>query len=427
MSEGVRLTGVGTSGRPIVQSGRLEPLDRARLAADFVGVALIALYVGMFAIRNTLMQGDLRTYLAAARAALQGIDPYPPEHLTTLARRATLPFVYPPITLPAFFPLLALPHRLVLTLWMGANVALLAGLVVAWRRWPFAHIGLLPLALVAVFGWNSSALSGLRSGNIALFEAAVLWAALMAYARGRRILFAVLIVAAACFKVMPAAFLLLLLVPTQRDLPRPGVLMASLVALAGLIMAPVALGPASRWEFFMRHLPRAETMGFSNPGALGFTTALAQSCGLSDAYSRSVGLGAWLALVVMLIAISIPFLRGTLRSRGGGPLPMAALFLIILLGPRPMAYGFVLLTPAALFFSPKPFAGSTGALILTLALSAEGLTAALKHGSDSVVYVYAPFLLALCLWLLIVRPGSPVTSDPARIPSQAFTAPPHSA
>jgi len=67
-----------------------------------------------------------------------------------------------------------------------------------------------------------------------------------------------------------------------------------------------------------------------------------------------------------------------------------------------MAYGFVLVAPAALYFAPRPFDRPIGTLLLALVLAAQGLTRAANQGSTSLVYMYAPCLLTLSTWLLVV-------------------------
>lgn len=388
---------------PAARAYRLgEHTEPWRVTADFLGVALVALIVVMYAMRKVLGQGDLRAYLAAAEAALSGIDPYLHENLTALARRPMQPFIYPPIALLPFFPLTAIPIQQAITMWMAANVVLLAGLVAWWWRSLGRSVGLLPVALIAVFGWNSSALSALRAGNIALVEAALLWAAIVCFARDRRGLFATLVVAAACFKLKPAVFLLLLLVPTERSAPSPRLLLASLVVLATLVLVPIAVGPASHWTFFLRNVPQAEMMGFSNPGGLSLATVLVQILGVPHASVKLAGQAAWALVGVALCAAGLPFFRAVLRARDPRLVAMAALFLYLLLDPRPMAHGFVLLTPAVLFFAPRPFEGATGRLMLSLVLAAQGLGAFFHASADSVVFVFAPFLLTACVWLLVV-------------------------
>src|SRR5262249_36703490 len=192
---------------------------RLRLAFEIVGVALIALDLGVFAARNVTLQGDFRTYVAAAKAAWLGLDPYRPDVLGSVAGRGVAPFGYPPVALAPFVAIGSLPYGLAATVWIVGKLALLAGLVGLWLRVFAPEAGLLPLALVAVFGWNAAALWDVRAGNVAIVECALVWSALACFVRGRRSAFAALVVVAACFKLLPAMFLLLLLVPAAESAP----------------------------------------------------------------------------------------------------------------------------------------------------------------------------------------------------------------
>src|SRR6185369_10389588 len=137
-----------------------------RVALDLVGVAFAAVYLATFVARNVRLQWDARTYLWAAHAALAGLDPYRLDHLARVAghRPVSLPFVYPPVALLPFLGLSALPIETALAVWIGFKVALLAGLVVLWRRLD-PRVEWLPLAVVAVFRFNGAALWDLRAGN----------------------------------------------------------------------------------------------------------------------------------------------------------------------------------------------------------------------------------------------------------------------
>ncbi len=374
-------------------------------------MGLIGFYLVLFVVRNAPLQGDLRTYLVAARAALTGHNPYDAARLHALAGREILPFVYPPVALLPFILLVPLPAQAAAVVWIGLKAALLAGLVWAWWRWWTPRGGLLPLALLAVFGWNGSALWDLRAGNVALVEAGLLWAAFGCFAAGRRTAFALLVVAAACFKLAPAAFLLLLLVPAGRTGPSPWRLIGALAALAALVGLPLAVGPAARGEGFLRHLPSADLLGEPNPSGLGLATVVARAFGLAEPLAARVAAVAWAGFAATVLALSVPLLRRAWRARDPRRWVMAAAFLYVLLSPRPMAYGFVLLAPAALVLAPAPFDRPVGRLVVALALAAQGLVRASNHGSDSLLFVYAPFLLTACFWLLVLhadgRPATP--------------------
>src|SRR4029078_2135963 len=112
-----------------------------------------------------------------------------------------------------FVALSTLPEPVALALWAALKVVLTVFLVVVWKRVFLPRAPWSQLAWVAVLASNASAVWDVRSGNVALVEAALVWAALACYVRGRVRMFAALVVLSATFELIPAVFLFLLLVP----------------------------------------------------------------------------------------------------------------------------------------------------------------------------------------------------------------------
>lgn len=387
-----------------------ERTDFIRLILDLVGVVLILMFLAGFVSRNVTHQGDLKTYQLAAHAALNGLDPYQPETLSSLAGRRVFPFVYPPIALLPFIAVADLPAKLIANVWMWGKIGLLGLLLLLWSRSFVPGSGLLPLALVATFGWNSSAQWDLASGNVAIIECALLWSAFALFVAGRRTWFALLAVAAGCFKLMPAAFLLLLLVPHGKTKPSPGHLAFAVCLLAVLVMGPVLALPT--WQPFWYHVPNANSFGDSNPSAIGFLVVMLAAAGLGGPVLETVAMLLWGIYLIAVVAISLPMLRRLWSHGTAVEWVMSSVFLYVLLTPRPMAYGFALLAPAPLFFAPRPFSGRVGVLLLGLLFSAQGLYRLTGIHSGSPLVTYAPFLLTLCVWLLVLNHRLPDSRHP---------------
>jgi hypothetical protein len=372
-------------------------------ALALIGIALVAIFLAGFVERNVAHQGDLKTYQLAATAVRANLDPYDPESLSALAGRRVLPFVYPPVGLLPFLAVAGVPAKLFAATWMWAKIGLLGLLVLAWALWFTPTKPLLSLVLIAAFGWNSSAQWDLAAGNVAILEGGLVWAAFACYLASRRTWFAVLVVAAACFKLTPAAFLVLLLVPTTRAPASPGRFCIALTLLAVVVMGPTLLGPAAHFARFWSHVPDATDYGLANPSALGLATWSVQAAGITGPMATVLARGLWIAYAAGLITCSLPLLRHAFGLGDARRVIMVAVFLYVLLQPRPMAYGYVLLTPAPLFFSPRPFTGRVGQLVLGLVLAAQGLWRLTSNVSGSPLVTYGPFLMSLCVWLLVVN------------------------
>src|SRR5262245_9577389 len=184
-------------------------------------LVVVGLYLSAYVSRFYVLQGDLRTYIAAANATLAGADPYAPETLDAVAGRRVMPFVYPPPALLPFVALTLLPSRAAMLGYMWVKVAVLAILVLHWWRRYLPQTSLVALILVALYGANRSFQWDLSSGNLATLETALLFAGFACWSRGWHRSFAAIVVATAIPKLAPAVFLLLLLVPMENGRPRP--------------------------------------------------------------------------------------------------------------------------------------------------------------------------------------------------------------
>jgi hypothetical protein len=369
---------------------------RRTFPLELLGTAAVAALVLKSALRALHLQWDFRVYLAAARAALLGLDPYRVESLARVsARPVTLPFLYPPIALVPFTLLARLPEPVALAAWMGVKLVLLAGLVVLWKRVFVPGASWLLVAAVAVLGSNGAALWDLRAGNVALVEAFLVWSALAFWVRGRRGAFAALVVLAALFKLAPAAFLLLLLVPAGGQRPRPDLFVPSLVLLAALTFGPLAfLG----WRGFLGRLGGDFPVGEANPSALALLVSYLRAPGETGVPRLALLL--WSAFALGLLSLSWGGLRRLWRAQDPCAWAIAAVALDLLLSPRPMAYGFVLgggaLVALIRYIAPGALARAGLAAIAV----AQGILGALQQPWTGTLLVHAPFLLLLALWLL---------------------------
>lgn len=368
--------------------------------ANSAGVALVAAEVLRIAVRGVRLEWDFKVYLEAARAAARGLDPYRIESLIEVARRpVALPFLYPPVALLPFLALAQLPAPVALALWMALKVLLLAYLVILWKRVFVPGASWSTITLVSVFASNAAALWDLRSGNLALIEAALIWSGLACYVAGRRGAFATLVVLAALFKLAPAAFLLLLLVPTRGRPPRPRLFALALTVLAALVFVPLRVGPAAHWSGFLGGLGGDFPVGEANPSLLALLVSLLRSPGA--AAIPPLALGLWVAGVALLLALSARGLRALWREEDPCAWVIAAVALDLLLSPRPMAYGFVLGGGAlvALIRQVAPGSALTRAGLVAITV-AQGVLWAFRQPWTGTIAAHAPFFVLLALWLL---------------------------
>jgi alpha-1,2-mannosyltransferase len=375
--------------------------------ANALGVAVVAAELLRIAVRGVRLQWDFKIYLEAARAAARGLDPYRIESLVEVARRpVSLPFLYPPVALLPFLALASVPLPAALALWMALKVFLLAFLVILWKRVFVPGASWFTIALVSVFASNAAALWDLRSGNVALIEAALTWSGLACYVAGRRGAFAALVVLAALFKLAPAAFLLLLLVPTRGQPPRPKLFALALGALAALVFVPLVVGPGAHWSGFLGGLGGDFPVGEANPSLLALLVSVLRSPG--GATLPPLALALWAACVVALLALSARGLRALWRDQDPCAWAIAAVALDLLVSPRPMAYGFVLGGGAVVALIRRVATGALARAGLVVIAVAQGVLWAFQQPWTGTIAAHAPFFVLLALWLLALvnpRPG----------------------
>lgn len=376
--------------------------SRVLAALDLLGGVLLFAFVAGYAGRHVVHQHDLRSYHTAAVAALRGLDPYDPAVLARVAGRPILPFVYPPVALLPFLAVARLPFHAFATGWMLFQVLLLAGLAVGWARSLASGPRWTMTALLVAFGSNGAAQWALFAGNVAILECALVWAALACFAAERRVAFTLLIVAAASFKLAPAALLPLLLVPTARRRGSVGAFLLATALTLAVTLGPLAIDPFARWSHFWSHLPPGG-LGAANPSAAGLARAFVDHLPVPAAETATIARVVWAAIVLGLLVLGAPlFARAIARRDARGWVAIAA-FAYVLVLPRPMAYGWLVLGVAPLVLAPRPFHSGVGRFALALILAAQGLWRLTGNESGSPLVVHAPFLLAACVWLLAAR------------------------
>lgn len=332
---------------------------------------------------------------------LEGLDPYSLDALSAVAGRPILlPFLYPAAGLVCFLPFAGLSFATAAALWVGLKLLLLGGLVELVRRTWLPTVDRLWIALVAVFGGAASALVDLRSGNVALLETALWMAGLAAFTGGRARVAAALFVAAAAWKVWPAAFLLLFLLPLAGRRARPGLAVGGLVLVALLVVAPGALAP---WGGFAPRVgvPGAPfPVGNANPSLLAAFEEWARAWTPSPHSPAPAAWIAWALAGVITVALFRGAIARALRCGAAGELALLAGAGIAFLHPRPMAYGWVGGTLCAFALAAPRLRGPIEPVGLGVLLTAQGLAVAALHPWTGGVTTLGPplgVLLALGL------------------------------
>jgi len=376
---------------------------------EIAGILVLALSVAFTIGRRWGDAWDFATFYHAATALGRGLDPYRLDTLSAVAGRSiTLPFLYPPVTFALFLPFTWLSLPTATTVWLVLKLGLQAGLVHLWRMF-LPGTRLLGLIAMAVFAFDASLLWDLKTGNVSVVEQFLLWLGFACYLEDRRRAFAALVVIASTFKLLPIAFLALLLVPSRTRHASRGLALAGLALFAAIVFAPSWLGPT--WAHgYLSSLRIERPYGERNPSALGILDMALHGAPPpgSDRMDRALlGWGLWSGA---LVALSAPRLRRVWAERDPRQSVFVAAFLFALVAPRMMVYSYLLLVAPALALARDLFPRPAVRALALVPVVAQGIFQLLPAWWRAPVLMGLPrpaalvvanlsYFVALLLWL----------------------------
>jgi hypothetical protein len=393
-----RKTPIGDSAPAARRRRTLNAAGIVRFVLGAILVAYASAVVLDLALHTDKYQWDFATYYRAGQAVRAGLNPYDLGSLTEVAgTEVGFPFAYSPIVLPALSLFSRLEFASAYQLFLTLKAVSLAALVFLWTRRILDREARLPFYLLCVFGFGGAIYADLSSGNVSIFEQLGLWMGFEALRRNRPILFSFLVIAASLFKLTPAAFLLLLVIP---GLPRrAGTFMAAagaFVAVNGLTF----LAAPNLYRDFLSVAGQLDDRGVINPSTLALLRDLGDLLarkGIPVSAVAEWSVFAAFAGVIVLVTWLALRRHGTEDSRLQITLACLAFALVM---PRFKNYGYILLIPPAYLVLQKMVKGWAGELGLLLLLLSQTLPVPFGFGETArnLLWGYYPWLLALGLW-----------------------------
>lgn len=165
-----------------------------------------------------ILQWDFAPYYFAAKAHQQGLDPYDIDNLTEAAGTYIgYHFVYPPPTLWIFSAFTGFSYPVAAQIWLFLKLALVAALVVIWRRYFMPTRMSIFFYLMLLLAFDAAIYWDLKTGNVSIVEQFLLWTAFLFLLKKKPLGFVLFILAASTFKVTPILFLGLLPMSTIKN------------------------------------------------------------------------------------------------------------------------------------------------------------------------------------------------------------------
>ena len=348
---------------------------------------------------------DFKTYYAAGRAYLTGLDPYSLRDLSIVSSQTILfPYVYPPHTL-IVAGLLAVPsYPVTVIFFLVVKVLALGALLLIWKK-HFLHDLATPLfVLFSFFAFNAALVRDFETGNISVFEQLGLWFAFSLLLRDRWWGFAVILLVVGSVKLTPLLFLLLPLLLGGR---RRAIVTASSAGAAVVLGAGVAVLSPRLFSGFMQNIHEPAGRGIVNPSLY---QAFVDGQGFLERHA-GIHLPGWLAVLVFcLSSFCILVLAGwgirTLSRQGRANrkllIVLFSCIVYALLMPRFKDYSYLLLlVPAWYLLFRSGIVRSPRLAAIAVMIPFHPAVAGL--GILTTFWKFYPLMISILLFVLYLR------------------------
>ena len=371
-----------------------------RIACVLVLLGWAALF-GHVLANPGAFQWDLKSYYAASHVYASGGDPYDVQNLRRVGGGARiLPFYYPLSGLHALRPICKLDYRTAYRIWAILQAAVIAALLLVWKRWFLERADWLWILVLGLFGFGGALLWDVKAGNIAAFEQLLVWAGFAFLLRSRVSAFVACVVAASVFKMIPAVFLLLLLLPGLRSRANVLKMAIGIAAVAAIVLLPFA-GKPELFASFARGLRGAAPPLEYNPTFFGAFDEMANAYGIA----RLGGPVKYVFLLVyaaVLLFASRRLVRAALASGSPRFAVLVAVMLYALLMPKFVIYSYMIVFVPVLALVFPILARSKAAVYAALAALSLGGITAIPTSLGTFLGHWSPFLLLVGCWAVLV-------------------------
>ncbi len=318
-------------------------------------VTIVLLY-GLYLVADVFLHHDkylwdFNIYYAAGKVFAGGGNPYDADALSKYAETKHLPYVYPPITLWFFKPLAGWNYNTAVNVFLAVKCLVLIGLAYLWKKKflagesdPFYYLFLL-------LAFNGALYCDFYTGNISIFEQALLWLGFYALIQRRPEILSLLVLVVAAFKITPILFILLLLILEGR---KKYFYLLGTLALYIAIQALSYVNNPQLFKAFVNNSAGLDERSAINPSTLallrdGFDS-LAKYAGISVPGAGQMVL--YLALVgvavLLTILVALPLLRHKSPDREKVLIFLSCLVYALIM-PRFKDYSYILLLAPAYF------------------------------------------------------------------------------
>jgi len=377
------------------------------MAQKIIGIAVTILLLAYFitlilhvSAHDDQYLWDFRTHREAGKILAAGSNPYDAATLFPKARTRFL-YTYPPATL-FFYRLFALPdYQTAFHIFLIAKFIILVGLVYFWHREFLKEDGGMLFYVFCLLAFNSTVFLDMIAGNINLVQQALLWLGFSFYIKGRYALFCLLTLIAASFKMTPIFFLILMLLPDDRNKYKyffgAGALFLSYLLIQYLMVPDLFIG-------FIKNA--LEVVG--EPGGVVPSTNKLIA-GIFEIVAKITGLTlppSWQPAIFIATAAAVVFFSykacRRLKQAQLDNRAMLEVFVVCLvyalIHPRFKDYGYILLIVPSFYVIKNIHYAKITPFLFILFIMSNRMMLPIVSSIYDVVWAFFPLMVAYCVW-----------------------------
>jgi hypothetical protein len=346
-------------------------------------------------------QWDFRTHRQAGEIFISGGDPYDADILFSQSRTYLL-YTYPPASLIVYGLFALTEYKTAFHLFLFVKVILLLALVYFWQR-EFLNRKMDALFyLFCLLAFNSAVYRDIIAGNINLVEQVMLWLAFFFYLKHRLMPFCVFILVAASFKMLPAFFLMMLLISDNKKKYR--YFFGSCLAFLAYLLIQYIVVPDMFTEFVRNASQVVRERGEVTPSTYTFirdvSRILAGNFGLNVPNFIQL-FAAFISAAAVIFVSGKAFVR--LRSFEPEAREKIALFLVCLvyglIHPRFKDYAYMLLVvPAYYIIVNARYAKAMPFILILCVITSPEFVLPGTVSLFQVFWKFYPLMIAYCIW-----------------------------
>jgi hypothetical protein len=343
---------------------------------------------------------DFRTHREAGKILAAGSNPYDADTLFPKARTRFL-YTYPPLTL-FFYRLFALPdYKTAFHIFLIAKFLLLVGLVYFWQKEFLNDDGNVLFYVFCLLAFNSTVFLDMIAGNINLVQQAMLWLGFSFYIKGRYTLFCLFTLIAASFKMTPIFFIILMLLPDDKNKYKyffgAGAVFLSYLLIQYLIVP----------DLFTGFIKNALIVVGEPGGVVPSTNKLI--AGIFEIVSKITGMTvphAFQSAIFIIIAAAVVFFsyKACLGLKQAQPDNRAMLEVFVvclvyaLIHPRFKDYGYILLIVPSFYVIKNIHYSKITPFLFILFIMSNRMMLPIVSSIYEIVWAFFPLMVAYGVW-----------------------------